>query len=594
MESADYKEALLKEYTRRNVDGIIRCVSGMIKDPKFPALYRRLVKEGKITSAAIKVEDVARVLIDELEDDLKNSPDRIIEDNYFDIAEQLKKRFTEELAEIYINTKVPSEFLAEVRASYDRGDTSPLSEDLITRYKKELVRLESGRRAIVDILQPFSNFPITNAKGLSRLFESLHKKLKGSYSYLPVKPYFIEINKIGSAGQIKPQQADNEEAESEAETNSLFSAYINTGIEPSLSQQVSFRICVNKLFQHLRKRKSLSDKEYGQYWGLTSKIFNYRGSSDLAEKTRIFLEDLLQDVNNDQETILKRLAQTFVDEYRSAEEQMKIRHKMISSELAYTREFLKQLVDSTEEHGEEFDEKIRIAQEKLVGLDGIFVIPPSLEEQASKKSFAELEQAAVGIATAITSTQITAWIKIYSILFSNSEFLAYTQAKIDFSVMRNYISDLTTYHLILNISSLKTIIDQSLGVEEEEKASHFKKFNEALKVRLQGLMSKKKKEATSIQEMIEELSFLQNQSTQFVIAETFKGFQAIVDAFSSTANEVFVRDREALLKESRELYTQICDQCMKNFVKRPMKRITAKSKAESTQKKSWLSRMFTS
>ena len=184
--------------------------------------------------------------------------------------------------------------------------------------------------------------------------------------------------------------------------------------------------------------------------------------------------------------------------------------------------------------------------------------------------------------------------KIYSILFSNSEFLAYTQAQVDFSVMRNFISDLTTYHMILNISSLKTIIDQSLGVEEEEKIGHFKKFNEALKVRLQNLMSKKKKEVTSLQEMIEELSFLNNQSTQFVVAETFKGFQIIVDAFNSTANEVFVRDREALLKESRELYNQICDQCLKNFVKRPMKRIVAKPKEETEQKKSWLSRMFSS
>jgi hypothetical protein len=592
MESADYKDVLLKEYKRRNVDGIIRHVSGLIKDPSFPALYRRLVKEGKITSAAIKVEDVARALMDELEQELQNSPDRIIEDNYFDIAEQLKKRFTEELAEIYINTKIPGEFLTEIRASHDRGETSPLSEDLVTRYKKELVRLENGRRAIVDILQPYSHFPITNAKGLARLFENLHGKLKGSYSYLPLKPYFIEIYNIAAAEQAAPQPT--EEGAEETTTGSLFATYINTGVEPSLSQQVAFRIATNKLFQHLKKRKALPDKEYGQYWGLVSKIFNYRASSEIPGKTRAFMEDLLENVNSDQEAILQRLAQTFVDEYRTAEEQMRIRHKMISAELAYTREFLKQVVENSEELGEEYDEKIRIAQEKLIGLDGIFAIPPALQEQAIKKPFAELEQAAVGIATAITSTQITAWIKIYSILFSNSEFLAYTQAKIDFSVMRNYISDLTTYHLILNISSLKTIIDQSLGVAEEEKASQFKKFNEALKVRLQGLMSKKKKEVTSLQEMIEELSFLSNQSTQFVIAETFKGFQAIVDAFNSTANEVFVRDREALIKESRELYTQICDQCLKNFVKRPMKRITAKPKEESKQKKSWLSRMFSS
>jgi hypothetical protein len=594
MESSVYNEALLKDYKNRDVDAIIRTVSGLIKDPTFPTLYRRLVKEGKITSTAIRIEDVARVLLEELEVELQSSDERIVEDNFFGVAESLKKRFNDELSEIYINTKIPNEFLVEIRANNDRGDTSTLSEELVTRYKNELVRIENGRHAIVDILQVYTNFTIKNAKALSKLFEQLQDKLKTNYSYVSLKPYFASIYEAGGAIEEKPKVADTEEEEeSTLIGRSLFSEYINTGVEPTLIQQVNFRIAVNKLFQHLLKRKILSHKEHQQYWTLISKIFDYRCSSDITEKTRNFLEELLEQVNEDEVTILKQLALTFVDQYHSAEEQMKLRHNMITKELAYTQEFLKQFAQKGEEREEEDEEKIRIALEKIVGLDGIFVIPPSLEDAAIQKSFSELERSALGIATVITPSQITEWIKIYSILFSNSEFLAYTQSEVDFSIMRKYISDLTTYHMILNISSLKTVIDQSLHVADEEKASHFKQFNDALKVRLQGLMGKKQKEVTSLQEMIKELSFLQNEATQFVIAETFKGFQIIVDAFNSTANEVFVRDREALLKESKELYTQICDQCMRNFVKRPMPRATKKKSDEPTQeKKSWLGKLF--
>lgn len=591
MESPDYKEKLLEECKKRDVNAIIRFVSGLIKNPKFPPLYRRLVKEGKITSATIKIEDVAQALMDEVKEGTQQGEERIVEDNYFDIGEQLKKRFGDEVSEIYINTKIPGEFLTEIRASHNRGDTTTLSEDLVNRYKNELVRIEEGRRAIVEVLQKYSHFTITNAKALSSILDKLHSKLRASYSYVSLKPYFADIYAAAGTTDQAPKDKGSEAGE-EAAIASIFSEYINTGIEPELIDQVRFRIAVNKLFQQLQKKKTLPHKEHQQFWSLISKIFNYHGATDLPEKARNFLEDLLEQVNEDKIVILKRLAQTFVDEYQSAEEQMKIRHNMITKELAYTQEYLKQLTVQTHEE-EPDEEKIRIAQEKIVGLDGIFVIPPSLQESAIKKPFSELERAALGIATAITSSQITDWIKIYSIVFSNSEFLAYTQTEVDFSITRKYISDLTTYHLILNIASLKTVVDKSMRVSDDEKASHFKRFNEALKLKLQGLMSTKKKQVTSLKEMIEELRFLDNEATQFVIAETFKGFQAIVDAFNSTANEVFVRDREALLKESKELYTQICDQCMKNFVKRPMKIVIQKApEAEPEKKKSWLGKLF--
>jgi hypothetical protein len=122
----------------------------------------------------------------------------------------------------------------------------------------------------------------------------------------------------------------------------------------------------------------------------------------------------------------------------------------------------------------------------------------------------------------------------------------------------------------------------------------FKRFHEALKLRLHNLMGRAK-ETKTLQEMIQDLEFIDNESVQFVIADTFKGFQTIADAFKATANDYFVKDREELMKESRELYNQICDQCMKNFMqigkKPPGKKGKGASKDEAVDKNSWLTRL---
>ena len=160
--------------------------------------------------------------------------------------------------------------------------------------------------------------------------------------------------------------------------------------------------------------------------------------------------------------------------------------------------------------------------------------------------------------------------------------------------MRELISDLTTSHLIQNIAQLKIVVDRSLDASEAKKSVQFKQFNEALKIKLQGLMSTGKQEEKSLRDMIHELVFLQNESAQFVIAETFKGFQAIVDAFNSTANDYFVRDRETLLKESRALYDQICTKCLKGFVNQPIDHLVKRPPEATERKRSWFNRLFSS
>jgi hypothetical protein len=236
-------------------------------------------------------------------------------------------------------------------------------------------------------------------------------------------------------------------------------------------------------------------------------------------------------------------------------------------------------------------EKIRIAQEKMIGLDGVFEISPALRKAAAGKQFLELERTSLGLSTSVGVDRLTEWIRIYSILYSNSEFLEYTEEKVDFSTMRKYISDLSTYHLILNIAQLKEVIDHSLTIPDDEKVTQFTMFNEALKLRLQNLMVKNEEEK-SLREMIDDLGFLGNQSLQFVIAETFEGFQKIADAFTNSATDYFVHDKEALLKESNDLYKQICNQCMKNFLVRPIRHEPSETGQVAQPKRSWLSKLF--
>lgn len=588
MEISEYKEELRKAYLKRDIDAIIRTIKDLMQAPEFPNYFSQLCKQKKISSASVKLEEITAVLVTEIERGLKTNGDEFANVTYMDISAELGKLFGNDLTKIYLSTKMPTEFLIEVRAGYDRSNSESLSDGLVARHREELINIEKGRLVVSDVLQKFSHFPLKNATTMSRLIEHLTKDLKSNYKYLTIKPYLIAVftsAKVASTERIirAHKNEDDEQV--------LFKHYLNTGIEPALLHQVKFRLAVNNLFKQIKENDVLPEENFKAYIKIVSRIWGYRCPSMLTNNARGILEEIIVMVNHDQQAILKKLALTFIDEYFHAEERMKLYHNGIQSELAITKEYLSQLAVDTSRIAREEEEKIRIAQEKLIGLDGVFQISPALHRAAFAKSFLELERTSLGLSTSVGAERLTEWIRIYSILYSNSEFLGYTKQKVDFSTMRKYISDLCTYHLILNIAQLKEVIDHSLGIPDDEKISKFKMFNEALKLRMQNLVVNNEEEK-SLKEMIDDLGFLGNKSLQFVIAETFEGFQNIADAFTNSATDYFIHDKEALLKESKDLYKQICNQCMKNFLVRPVHHESQKEELGEQPKKTWLSKLF--
>ncbi len=588
MEITEYKEVLRKAYLNRDIDAIIRATKDLMASPEFPNFFSKLCKQHKITSASVKIEEIVAVLIDEIESGIKADGDEFANVTYMDISAELGKLFGDELSMIYVSTKMPSEFLMGVRAGYNQSDTETLSDELVTRYRDEMIRIEKGRLVVTDILQRFSHFPLKNATTISRLIERLTHELKSNYKYLTIKPYLIAVFACG-----EPEDSDRTitTKEDEDDEQVLFKYYLNTGIEPKILQQVRFRLAVNTLFRHIKESDILPDESFKAYVKIISRLWGYRCPSKLTRNARDILEELLVLVNHDQQAILQRLARTFVEEYIHAEDRMKLYHNGIQTELAVTKEYLSQLAKDTSMINSEEREKISIAQEKVIGLEGVFEISPALQKAAASKSFLELERTSLGLSTSVGAERLAEWIRIYSILYSNIEFLEYSDQKVDFTTMRKYISDLSTYHLILNIAQLKEVIDRSLGIPDDEKISQFKMFNEALKLRLQNLMVKTEEDKT-LKEMINDLGFLGNKALQFVIAETFEGFQKIADAFTNSATDYFINDREALLKESKDLYKQICNQCMKNFLVRPVRHETHQEQPGEPPKKTWLSKLF--
>lgn len=605
MQQVNYKQELLSKYHAMDVDGATTLITKLVKSQQFPTINRQLVNRGRLSAASTKVEDVAAALISEIEEGLTQSADVIVQDNYFDIAEQLKRRFNKEIADIYIRTKTPDEFLLDIRTNNKQDDDSKVSEDLVKQYKRELVRIEEGRKVCVDLLQKHSHFPIKNVKALSELFKQLNKKIRSNYRYLSIKPYFTDIidaaRRPGVNGRVSPIEASMADNKKKAGSTSkeitdytLFPSYLISGEEPSLAQQIRFRVHVAKLFQILWDKKILSVAEHKNLLAVVSRHFAYRGGRGLARKVRCFFEELIHEINTDHEAILKCLARIFIDEYRTAEQEMYIRHGMIETELAQSHEYIKRLTRTGEALDIKQEDQLRVVLDKIVNLEHVIKINPIRAQTAETVDFYELERAALGISALISSSQITGWIRIYSILFSNKEFLAYSDKAVDFSVMRKYISDLTTYHLSQNVAEMKLVVDRTTAAKSDDNTDYFKHFGDVLKTKLQGLMGNTKEKDLTFQEMISDLSFLDNQATQFVIADTFKGFQGIAGAFNDTANDYFVRDRDVLLKESQGLYDQICAQCLNNIAVRPKKphMRTKDVTPIPTPRKSWFGRIF--
>ena len=577
-------ERLCNAYGYRNVKSFIDAVDDFRNTETYTRFCRSLIREKRCKTT--RTEEVVGVLVKEVNSRVRRRGDLEVQANYFEIEEQLKTRFGEDLASFYMSIKMPSDFLAGVRQQGEHGDINKLSNDLVDEYKREMIRMEKGRRLVIEAIQPFSHLPSNHVHELNSILQQLYLRLKTNYKYLTVKPYLLAVYRADS---VSFQEGEDDP---DLEKTRIFNHYLESAEEPPVADQIKLHIAIHKLFKLLGKDQLIPQADREALLSRIVGILSYQGSNDLAPKGRRILEELLVRVNRDQAAIRSQLAKTFVEEYHCAEAQMLLRRRMIENELASTREYLRRIAHDVRHLSGTDEERARFALEKLVCLKDVFAVSDAQQQAAAAKSIDRLERSALEISTLITPEQLTSWIRIYSIIFSNSEFLAYDDRKIDFSVMQGLISDLTTFHLVQNIAQLKIVVDRSISASEEKKAVRFRQFNEALKLKLQGMMGAGKQQGKSLRMMIEELGFLQHESAQFIIAETFKGFQVIVDAFNAIADDYFVRDKEALLNESRGLYDQICTKCLKGFVSKSPELSVGKGAGGAKSEKSWLKRLL--
>ncbi|MET0024355.1 MAG: hypothetical protein ABW085_08850 [Sedimenticola sp.] len=595
MEVKEFIKVLSQLYLRKDVSGIINSINEYKSQPGFQLIYRKLLKSNLISESSSSMDGVIKALLKEISQSNEISRERHTVDNFFETGERLKAQYSKALADIYLETQFPSDFIVNARKSEESGAELRLTDSLVTQYKDELIRIKKGLTAIIRALQPFSNFPIKNCLALNDELTLVFAELRTNYKYLLIKPYLLKIIEVGSSESTDLSNIDKE-IRADGYTVSLFQQYINRGEEPELIRQVDLHLAIKRLFIYIKKNDLMDEDELREYWLPILSILNYKSKYELTPQDEDILINLLRQVNKDYSALLHKLSLTFVDEYHASQDLMKSRYRMIRNELIYTIEYLGRINRNKEDFNPMHAAKIELAKDKLFFLQDIFTVTDSQLSKAANVNLLELEKAAFGITTEITPIQLKEWIRIYSIIFSNASYVRHSDEKIDFTEMRELISHLTTYHLIQNITQLKGIIDRNLVASDEERENRFKLFNEALKLRLQGLISTSKSKDKSFQEMIEELGFIQNKKVQFVIADTFKGFQTIADAFNDSANDYFVEDREAIIKESRTLYNDICNQCLKGLVARPKTEQELEAETEEShspmEKKSWFSRLF--
>jgi len=584
-----FKQKLGEAYRRKDAAGFMKIIGKFKKRPEFKLLCRQLVKENKISPPVTNIEVIVNALLAEIEQTHAEGEGVVIEGHFYEIAEALKEHFSETLAEAFLDSQMPNDFVMRAREGRGAGDGKKLTESVIDQHKRELMRLDASHAEVAKALQSSSYFPVEVCRGVGKSLVELFVQLKSNYKYISVKPLIRRILEIGGEDVYSKGFLESESPAYQSIT--LFKAYIESGEEPDFSQQIAFHIAIRRLFAFIKKNGLLSADEYQRHWTQIQHYLSYRSKSRISDEIKLVLDELLAQINFDRVAILKKLSRIFLDEYQCAEDLMLIRYRMIETELLYTREYLERIkADSNRDSGKS-ERQIELAFEKVFFLQDIFPIPEWRMETVRSAGMIELEHSAFGVSADISPKQLTEWIRIYSILFSNSDLVMYSGKEINFLVMRQLISHLTTYHLIQNVTQLKRMVDQALSASTGDAADRLQQFNEALKIKLQGLLNSSKSSQKSFKEMIEELGFIRDKKLQFLIADTFSGFQIIADAFNSSAKDYFVKDRQALIRESRALYNDICNQCLKGLLPRA-------KKTESKQKKSrgagrpWLSRVF--
>jgi hypothetical protein len=591
---AFYKK-LLPLYRTRNSGAIIQTVIEFKKSPDFKALHQKLVREKKIPRETNSLSEVLCAIVNDLSTALAVGPHILEEENYFEFAELLRTEFSSELAEIYTETRMPSDFLLNLRNN--SSEDEKLTETLIRRYKQEYKRIKRGLIATREALQPASSFPISHCYKLHEALQGLFSALAGNRQAILAKPFILRILEIGETSGTKKRAHPND---LDSSNFNFFKHYTKTGIEPSLGDQIELQLAIRKLFLCIRDEQLMPQQEATAYWQKIAKLLSCKPSVTLPSTTRHILEDLLLQVNSDLLSITRSLSKILLEEYRDAEGVMLLQYRLIETELLYSAEYLHRLKTGQYKPKHLDEEKIELVWEKLYFLQEIFPLVDFKRDILKNTDTHRLERSAFGVSAEVNAKQIAEWIRIYSILFSNTDIVSFSRSDVDFSVMRNLISHLTSYHLIRNITLLKNLIEKTLIMPEDELKNRFRLFNDALKLKLSGLIHPTKNREKGFQEMIEDLGFIQNKKIQFVVADTFKGFQEIADAFNKSANDYFVQDREALMKEARTLYDDICTQCLKGLVYRKKSSTPEHDQAalsrydQSTGKRSWISWVFSS
>jgi hypothetical protein len=421
----DYFGELLHHYSRRDTNAIYETVMELATRPDFPAIVEQLTGHRKSPTHARDLVDITRAMIQRIEAQIiaKRKQSTVFE-SYYGIAETLKVKLNTKVSEIYLETTFPNDLLEEARRQLqnDTVETGArvLPVHAVDRYKNELSRIEKGRRALVYTLEKYSNFPIKSAVALMRTLSLLHQRLRSNYyGYLALKPAFLEIVSIGGGSDIDFHAAARSLTEG---TYPVLHRYYTTGVEPSLLQQLELRFAIARLMATIKERKALSDEELCEFDDRLSRIWNHKGESGLGVYGHGILLETLRQVSLDREGLSKALAKTLIEEYCTAERQMTVIHMHIVRQLAFTSEFLEHfdLGESDSEDSAE-KEKARIAQDKLIGLAGVFDLTAAVD-RARSCSLMELERVALGIPTNVASSQIVEWLEIYGVIFANSHF----------------------------------------------------------------------------------------------------------------------------------------------------------------------------
>lgn len=158
MEIKEFNASLLQLYQQRDVEGIIASVSAFKSDPQFQPIQQALISKRRLAPSANTLEEITKALILEMEEAIANKPQPDEGDNFFEVAEKLKRHYNQEVAELYLDTWMLNDFILSIRELSGTEEKIPPTERTISTHKQEYIRIKKGLAAVFKEVQPYSNF----------------------------------------------------------------------------------------------------------------------------------------------------------------------------------------------------------------------------------------------------------------------------------------------------------------------------------------------------------------------------------------------------------------------------------------------------